>query len=53
MHTDFQRADESSGKVIGAAMEVHREKGPGLIINFHEELLKSGIKRMILPGANR
>jgi hypothetical protein len=25
----------------------------GLLINFHEPLLKNGISRMILPGANR
>ena len=25
----------------------------GLLINFHEAVLKNGISRMILPGANR
>jgi hypothetical protein len=25
----------------------------GLLINFHEPVLKNGISRMILPGANR
>ena len=25
----------------------------GLLINFHELQLKDGIKRLILPGANR
>jgi GxxExxY protein len=25
----------------------------GLLINFHEAVLKNGIFRMILPGANR
>lgn len=25
----------------------------GLLINFHEPMLKNGITRMILPGANR
>jgi GxxExxY protein len=25
----------------------------GLLINFHEAILKNGISRMILPGANR
>jgi len=24
----------------------------GLLINFHEPILKNGISRMILPGAN-
>jgi GxxExxY protein len=25
----------------------------GLLINFHQPILKNGISRMILPGANR
>lgn len=25
----------------------------GLLLNFHEQVLKNGISRMILPGANR
>ena len=25
----------------------------GVLINFHESVLKNGISRMILPGANR
>ena len=25
----------------------------GLLINFHEPILKNGVSRMILPGANR
>ena len=25
----------------------------GLLINFHEPILKNGLSRMILPGANR
>jgi hypothetical protein len=38
---------------FGAAIEVHRIKGPGLIeeiyiINFHELVLRDGIHRMIL-----
>ena len=133
MHRLYKKADKLSGEVIGAAMEVHRHKGPGLIesiyelcllrelelrsisattqklirveykglifdeplrfdllvddcllvelkavellhpsskaqlfsymklldipvgllINFHEPVLKNGISRMILPGANR
>jgi len=121
MHPLYERADKVSSEVIGAAIEVHRHKGPGLIesiyercmlrelelrsipattqklvrveykgpddcllvelkaveilhpsskaqlfsymklldipigllINFHEPILKNGISRMILPGANQ
>lgn len=88
MHPLFYKADLLSNQVIGAAIEMHREKGPGfedcllievkavekilpihkaqllsymklldvplgLLINFHEVVLKSGISRVILPGANQ
>jgi GxxExxY protein len=39
MHPKFQRADEWSRKVIGAAIEVHREKGPGLLEPIYEKCL--------------
>ena len=35
-----------TGKVIGAAIEVHKTLGPGLLINFNVSVLKDGIKRM-------
>ena len=31
MHQDYERANKWSSKVIAAAIEVHRIKGPGLI----------------------
>ena len=48
-HALFKKADELSHLAIGAAIEVHRLKGPGLI----EMKLVDGVVRMILPGANR
>jgi len=64
LHALFKKADELSHLVIGAAIEVHRLNGPGLIemkllnipfgliINFHEMKLVDGVVRMILRGAN-
>ena len=67
MHPLYERADKLSREVIGAAIEVHRHPSSkaqlfsymkllnvpiGLLINFHEVVLKNGISRMILPGAN-
>ena len=83
MITSMQRANAWSQLVIGAAIEVHRIKGPGLIvelkavekvlpihkaqllsymkllnkplgllINFHELVLRNGIYRMILKGGD-
>ena len=39
MHPLYQRADRLSGEVIGAAIEVHRHKGPGLIESIYERCL--------------
>ena len=39
MHPLFKKADDLSGKVIGAAIEVHRLKGPGLMESIYERCL--------------
>ena len=39
MHPLFKRADELSRLAIGAAVEVHRLKGPGLIESIYERCL--------------
>ena len=39
MHPLFQQADQLSHTVIGAAIEVHRLKGPGLIESIYEKCL--------------
>jgi len=39
MHPDFERADQLSGEVIGAAVEVHRTLGPGLLESIYEKCL--------------
>jgi hypothetical protein len=36
MHPLFQRAASLTETVIGAAIEVHRDKGPGLIESIYE-----------------
>ncbi len=55
MHPLSPKADRLSGEVIGAAIEVHRIMGPGLLesINFHEIKLVDGISRLVLAGANQ
>jgi GxxExxY protein len=40
MHSLYQRADELSGVVIGAAIEVHRTLGPGLLESIYERCLE-------------
>ena len=39
MHPKYQRANELSREVIGAAIEVHRDKGPGLLESIYEKCL--------------
>jgi GxxExxY protein len=39
MHPLFQKADKLSHTVIGAAIEVHRLKGPGLLEGIYEKCL--------------
>jgi GxxExxY protein len=36
MHPLFERASAITGEIIGAAVEVHRDKGPGLIESIYE-----------------
>ncbi len=47
MHPDFERADKWSGQVIGAAIEVHRLKGPGLLEEIYERCL---LREFVLRG---
>ena len=39
MHPKYRKADALSHEIIGAAIEVHREKGPGLIESIYERCL--------------
>jgi GxxExxY protein len=39
MHQDYHRADALSKRVIGAAIEVHRKMGPGLLESIYEKCL--------------
>jgi len=39
MHPLFEKADEVSRTAIGAAIEVHRHKGPGLIESIYERCM--------------
>lgn len=39
MHPNFEKADRLSREVIGAAIEVHRVMGPGLLESIYEKCL--------------
>ena len=40
MHRLFSQASELTGDVIGAAIEVHKDKGPGLLESIYERCLR-------------
>ena len=39
MHPNYSKAQALSSRVIGAAIEVHRHKGPGLVESIYERCL--------------
>jgi hypothetical protein len=39
--------DALTQTVIGAAIEVHKALGPGLLIHFHPIRIKDGLKRLV------
>src|SRR6266699_6641827 len=49
MHPSFKRASGLTESIIGAAIEVHRDKGPGLIESIYEWCLA---KELGLRGLN-
>jgi GxxExxY protein len=44
MHPDFNRSAQLTGAIIGAAIEVHRDKGPGLIESIYQWCLEKELK---------
>lgn len=53
MHPLYQRADRLSGEVIGAAIEVHRHKGPGLIESIYERCLLLELELRSIPATTQ
>jgi len=53
VHPLFKKSDELSHTVIGAAIEVHRIKGPGLIESIYEKCLMHELSLRRLAAANQ
>ncbi len=53
MHKDFERADMWSRWVIGAAIEVHRHKGPGLLEELYEKCLMRELEIQKVPAVSQ
>ena len=50
MHPLYEKADRLSGEVIGAAIEVHRHKGPGLIESIYQRCMLRELKLRSIPA---
>jgi GxxExxY protein len=53
MHPLFNKADKLSKDVIGGAIEVHRNKGPGLIESIYERCLMRGLELRSIRAVNQ
>ena len=53
MYPLYERADRLSSAVIGAAIEVHRNKGPGLIESIYERCLLRELELRSIPATTQ
>jgi GxxExxY protein len=53
MHRLYDRADKLSREVIGAAIEVHRHKGPGLIESIYERCMPRQVELRSIPATTQ
>ena len=53
MHTLYDKADKLSREVIGAAIEVHRHKGPGLIESIYERCMLRELELRSIPATTQ
>ena len=49
----YKKADRLSSEVIGAAIEVHRNKGPGLIESIYERCLLRELELRSIPATTQ
>jgi GxxExxY protein len=53
VHKLYDKADKLSGEDIGAAIEVHRHKGPGLIESIYERCLLRELELRSIPATTQ
>lgn len=53
IHPLYEKADRLSREVIGAAIEVHRHKGPGLIESIYERCLLRELELRSIPATTQ
>src|SRR5437773_11949958 len=53
MHPLYEKADKVSSDVVGAAIEVHRDKGPGLIESIYERCMLRELELRSIPATTQ
>jgi GxxExxY protein len=53
MHPLYRKADKLSSEVIGAAIGVHRHKGPGLIESIYERCMLRELELRSIPATTQ
>ena len=53
MHPLYEKADKLRSEVIGAAIEVHRDKGPGLIESIYERCMLRELGLCSIPATTQ
>ena len=53
MHPLYEKADRVSRQVIGAAIEVHRQKGPGLVESIYERCMLRELELRSIPSVTQ
>jgi GxxExxY protein len=53
MHPLFSKASNLTESIIGAAIEVHRDKGPGLVESIYEWCLMRELELRRMPAVNQ
>jgi len=53
VHPLYDKADKLSREVIGAAIEGHRHKGPGLIESIYERCLLRELELRSIPATTQ
>jgi GxxExxY protein len=53
MHPLYAKADKLSSDIIGAAIEVHRHKGPGLIESIYERCMLRELELRSIPATTQ
>ena len=53
VHPLYEKADKLSSEVIGAAIEVHRQKGPGLIESIYERCMLRELELRSIPATTQ